>query len=173
MTNIQESHPRIKIINNVFIDLLGAKHFILMNSGVLLGIYLVLQILTALFLVKHDNCFLIINWWNINYRWIIWWVCVVSVCSVVSDSLKHYGLWPTRLLCPRDFPGNNSEVDCHFLLRGIFPAQGLNLHLLHWQANFLPPCHLGSNPHEMEHLYSLCAHSFRQPNIYTTGLVTF
>ena len=31
--------------------------------------------------------------------------------------------------------------------RGIFPTQGLNLHLLcllHWQANSLPLCHLGS-----------------------------
>ena len=29
-------------------------------------------------------------------------------------------------------------MGCHFLLQGIFPAQGLNLHLLHWQANSLP-----------------------------------
>ena len=36
---------------------------------------------------------------------------------------------------------------CPFLLQGIFPTQGLNLHLLHllhWQANSLPLCHLGS-----------------------------
>ena len=26
----------------------------------------------------------------------------------------------------------------HFLLQGIFPAQGLNQHLLHWQADSLP-----------------------------------
>ena len=36
--------------------------------------------------------------------------------SVVSDSLRPYGLWPTRLLCPWDFPGNSPGVDCHFLL---------------------------------------------------------
>ena len=29
-------------------------------------------------------------------------------------------------------------------LQGIFPTQGLNLHLLHWQADCLPPSHLGS-----------------------------
>ncbi|OWK02527.1 hypothetical protein Celaphus_00010212 [Cervus elaphus hippelaphus] len=51
MTNIRESHPLVKITNNVFTDLLGAQHSILMNSGVLLAVYLVLQILTALFLV--------------------------------------------------------------------------------------------------------------------------
>ena len=35
----------------------------------------------------------------------------------------------------------------HFLLQGIFPTQGSNphlLHLLHWQVDFLPLCHLGS-----------------------------
>ena len=32
----------------------------------------------------------------------------------------------TRLLCPWDFPGNSTGVDCHFLLQGIFPTQGSN-----------------------------------------------
>ena len=40
----------------------------------------------------------------------------VEVCSVVSDSLRPHGLYPTRLLCPWDFPGNRTGVDCHFLL---------------------------------------------------------
>ena len=37
-------------------------------------------------------------------------------------------LWtlPTRLLCPWDFPGKNTELDCHSLVQGIFPTQGLN-----------------------------------------------
>ena len=64
-------------------------------------------------------------------------VCVcVCVCSVVSDSVRPYGLKPARLLCPWDFPGKNTGVGCHFLLQGIFPAQGSVLrllHLLHWQ----------------------------------------
>ena len=45
------------------------------------------------------------------------------------------------------FPGKNTGVDCHFLLLGIFPTQGLNLcllHFLHWQADSLPLSHLGS-----------------------------
>ena len=49
--------------------------------------------------------------------------CVLS-CSVMSDSLQHYRLQPFRLLCPWDFPGKNTGVACHFLLQGIFPAQG-------------------------------------------------
>ena len=58
------------------------------------------------------------------------YVCIVSY-SVVSDSLRPYGLKPTRLLCPWDFPSKNTGVGCHFLLQGIFLIQGLNLHLLH------------------------------------------
>ena len=30
------------------------------------------------------------------------------------------GLSPTRLLCPWNSPGKNSETDCHSLLQGIF-----------------------------------------------------
>ena len=50
--------------------------------------------------------------------------------SVMSDSLRPYGLYPTRLLCPWDSPGKNTGVGCHALLQGIFPTQGSNLHLL-------------------------------------------
>ena len=47
---------------------------------------------------------------------------------------------PARLLCPCDSPSKNSGVGCHFLLQGIFLAQGSNpglLHLLHWQMSSL------------------------------------
>ena len=50
---------------------------------------------------------------------------------------------------PWDFPGKNTGVGCHFLLQGIFLAQGLNprlLHLLHCQVDSLPLSHLGSSP---------------------------
>ena len=32
--------------------------------------------------------------------------------SVMSDSLRSYGPWPTRLLCPRDSPGKNNGMSC-------------------------------------------------------------
>ena len=38
----------------------------------------------------------------------------------------------------------NTGVGCHFLLQGIFPTQGLNPHLLHWQVDSLPLRHLRS-----------------------------
>ena len=48
------------------------------------------------------------------------WLCVCVNCSVVSDSLQPRGL------CPWNFPGKNTGVDCHFLLQRIFPTQGSN-----------------------------------------------
>ena len=49
--------------------------------------------------------------------------------SVVSNSLRHHRLQPTRLLCPWGFSCKSNGVGCHALLQGIFPTQGLNLHL--------------------------------------------
>ena len=54
-------------------------------------------------------------------------------CSVVSDSLQPHGLEPTRFLCPWDFPGKDTGVGCYFLLQEIFPTQGSNLGLTHWE----------------------------------------
>ena len=48
----------------------------------------------------------------------------------MSGSLQPHGLWPTRLLCPRDSPGKNTGVGCHFLLQRIFLTQGSNSALL-------------------------------------------
>ena len=49
----------------------------------------------------------------------------MHACSVMSDSLRPHGLQPTRLLCPWNFPGENTGGVCHFLLQRIFLAQGL------------------------------------------------
>ena len=42
------------------------------------------------------------------------------------------------------FLGKNIGVSCHFLLQGIFPTQGSNPRLLHWQADSLPLSYPGS-----------------------------
>ena len=39
-------------------------------------------------------------------------------------------------------------LHCHAPLQGIFPTQGLNPRLLHWQVDSLPLSHLGS-PHPL------------------------
>ena len=43
--------------------------------------------------------------------------CCCWVTSVVSDSVWPQRRQPTRLPCPWDSPGNNTGVDCHFLLQ--------------------------------------------------------
>ena len=54
----------------------------------------------------------------------------------VSNSLRHHGLWPNRLLCPWNSLGKNSRVGGHSLLQGIFPTQGSNLDHMHYRQNF-------------------------------------
>jgi len=75
--------------------------------------------------------------------------------QALPSELRCYGLEPTRLLCPRDSPGKNTGVDCHALLQGIFPIQGLDPHLLpllHWQAGSLPQRHLGKPQANLEYV---------------------
>ena len=55
-------------------------------------------------------------------------VCVS--CSVMSNFCNPVDS-AQRLLCPWDSPGKNTGVGSHFLLRRIFPTQGLNPGLLH------------------------------------------
>ena len=67
--------------------------------------------------------------------WVIIVACLLSH-SVMSDSLRFYGLEPARLLCPWDFPGKSAGAGCCALLQRIIPTQELKLlRLLHWQAD--------------------------------------
>ena len=52
-----------------------------------------------------------------------------TLCEHVACSLAGslYSWW--------DSLGKNTEVGCHPLLQGSFPAQGSSLHLLHWQVD--------------------------------------
>ena len=59
---------------------------------------------------------------------------LLQSCPTLCDPVE-------RFFCPLDYPGKNDGVDCHSLLQGIFPTQGLNsslLCLLHRQAGSLP-----------------------------------
>ena len=53
--------------------------------------------------------------------------------------------WTARLLCPRDFPGKNTEVGSHFLLQVIFPTQGSNPGSLHCRQILYRLSHQGSS----------------------------
>ena len=67
-----------------------------------------------------------------------------EVAQVVSNPLQPHGLQPSRFLCPWDFPGNSTGVDCHFLLQGIFPTQGSNPGLPHCRQMLYCLSHQGS-----------------------------
>ena len=47
------------------------------------------------------------------------------MCSVASDSLRRHGLQPPGSSAHGDSPGKNTGVDCHALLQGVVPAQGI------------------------------------------------
>ena len=71
----------------------------------------------------------------------------VLSCSAMSDFLWPHGLQPTRLLHLWNFPDKNTGVGFHLLLQGMFLTKRSNpllLDLLHWQADSLSLCHLGS-----------------------------
>ena len=86
------------------------------------------------------------------------WPKVQGLFDMHKCMLSHFSgarlfrpnaLQPTRLLCPWNSPGKNTGVGCCALLQGIFPAQGLNphlLHLLHWQASSLTLVPPGKHP---------------------------
>ena len=68
-------------------------------------------------------------------------VCILNSlsCLTLCDPMDF--IWPTRLLCPWDSPGQNIGVGCHGLLQGIFLTQESNSHLLClllWQTDSLP-----------------------------------
>ena len=81
----------------------------------------------------------------INYR--VLWVCT---CVSWAQSVWLFASpWtkPARLLCPGEFLGKNTRIQCRAMLQGICPTQGSNPHLLrllHWQTDSLPLSHLGN-----------------------------
>ena len=56
------------------------------------------------------------NAWKWKWKW---------SCSVVSDPQRPYGLKPSRLLCPWDFPGKSTGVGCHCLLQLVCEMSAL------------------------------------------------
>nr|AII41094.1 cytochrome b [Subulo gouazoubira] len=79
MTNIRKTHPLMKIVNNAFVDLPAPSNISSWwNFGSLLGICLILQILTGLFLAMHyssdtTTAFSSVTHIcrDVNYGWII------------------------------------------------------------------------------------------------------
>ena len=59
--------------------------------------------------------------------------------------LQSYGPVARQATLSMGFSSKNTGVDCHAHLQGVFPTQGLDLHLLHLlhcQAVLYHQCHL-------------------------------
>ena len=75
----------------------------------------------------------------------------VFICAVIVQSLSRVGLfatpWTAALQAPLSI-GFSRQEHCGGLpcppLQGIFPTQGSNLHLLHWQVDSLLLSHQAS-----------------------------
>ena len=67
--------------------------------------------------------------------------CCLSLQTFSPLTTWTVALWEGKKKIHEIFPGKNTGVGCHFLFKGIFPTQGLNLHLmclLHWEEDSLP-----------------------------------
>ena len=62
-------------------------------------------------------------------------------CHVMTIELVQ---WVPLMPSSTSFFRQEYSVGCHFLLWGIFPSQGWNPRLLHWQMGCLPRSHQGS-----------------------------
>ena len=99
MTNIRKTHPLIKIVNNAFIDLPAPSNISSSwNFGSLLGICLILQILTGLFIATHytsDTITALSSVTHIcrdvNYSWIIWYIHTNGASMFFICLFMHVG----------------------------------------------------------------------------------
>ena len=65
--------------------------------------YWLIQLLQVIIIIFNQLIFNLVENCKVN---------VYESCSVMSTSLQFHGLYPTRLLCPGNTPGNNSGVGC-------------------------------------------------------------
>ena len=121
--------------------------------------------------LKYTDLFtavpLLVKWEYIMY-------CCAHSLSLVWLLVTLWTIQPTRLLCPWNFPGKNTGAGCHALFQEIFPTQGSNprlLHLLHWQVDSLPLCHLGI-PQEYISSQKLHFSGITQKCMYNTYTLT-
>ena len=111
----------------------------------------------------NDNMVLIFLEQNLSEFSLEPWLLNLSLGNICVWELSHVQLFVTpwtvanQALLSMGFPRQEYWNGLSFL-QGMFPAQGLNLLLLHWQVDSLPLHHLG-NPFQ-EHLAQYIVASF-------------
>ena len=58
-------------------------------------------------------------------------------CSVLSNSLRPHGLWPTSFLCPWNSPGKNTGVVAISFSRGSLQTQPQGKPFFSWQCSII------------------------------------
>ena len=100
------------------------------------------------------------------------WCCLVTQsCPTLWNPMN----WsPPGSSVHGDFPDKHTGVGCHFLLQTILPTQGLilptqglNLYLVHWQADSLLLSYLGSPKYQANLAYTRIA---IKPGVFSTTL---
>ena len=83
--------------------------------------------------------------WSLPWT-LIFYPCCSHVFLLFSHVWLFATLWTVAHQAPLSmgFPSKNTGMGCHFLLQGFFLTQGVNLPLLHWQADSLLLSHQGS-----------------------------
>ena len=81
--------------------------------------------LSTLTFVKISELF--IRYQSVRFKSPVSWGVGVLSCSVMSDSLRLFGLWPARLLCPWDFFKQEYWSGLLFSSPGDLPNPGVEL----------------------------------------------
>ena len=93
---------------------------------------------------------------------------VLQFRSVMSDSLRPHGLYPTRLLRPWDFPGKHTGVGCHFLLQRIFLTRGSNPGFLHCRQMLYRLSHREAPKHSLRSVQFSSVQLFSRVRLFAT-----
>ena len=96
-------------------------------------------------------------------------------CACVRVQSVWLLVTPPTVVCQAPLPmeffsGENTRLGCHVLLQGIFLTQGSNSGFLHWQADSLLLCYLGSQtraPPLWTHLTLMSSIKAPSPNTIT------
>ena len=112
---------------------------------------------------RRWECFNSIIFWLFLNGLILWVPIQRNYCFIAKSCLTLYK--PSECSPPGYsvhgiFPVKNTGVYCYVLLPEIFPTQGSNPCLLHWQAGSSPFSHQGSPP---EKYFLMFSRNFRSP----------
>ena len=105
-----------------------------------------------LFFNSFSNCSIIVLQCCVSFCWPMKWISYAWVLTCFSRAWLFVTPWPAALLAPLSMGFSKQEYwsRLHALLKGIFPTQGSNPHLLpllHWQVGSWPPALPGNQLH--------------------------